>query len=152
MIQPVKLSAVSDTVIERFKLYYRDMVEMDVAKLGDLYDANVVFKDPVHQIKSLATLQDYLADLLTHVKECRFEFLDQIEGNQSAYVKWNMHFRHPKLANGQMLSVRGVSHIQFNEKIYYHEDIYDLGEMLYEHVPLLGNINRGIKNRLSGNL
>ena len=36
-----------------------------------------------------------------------------------------------------------------DEKIIYHKDYYDLGEMVYEHIPLLGSIIKMIKRRLA---
>jgi hypothetical protein len=33
--------------------------------------------------------------------------------------------------------------------IVYHKDYYDLGEMVYEHVPLLGFVIKKIKGRLA---
>ena len=59
-----------------------------------------------------------------------------------------MHLAHPSIAKGQPICVRGMTHIKYNEKIYYHEDCYDLGAMIYEHVPVLQKIIRFIKNKL----
>jgi hypothetical protein len=35
-----------------------------------------------------------------------------------------------------------------NGKIYYHRDYFDMGAMLYEHLPLLGRIIQRLKHRL----
>jgi hypothetical protein len=59
-----------------------------------------------------------------------------------------MHFKHPKLGN-RLISVRGVSHLQISDKIDFHEDFYDMGAMLYEQLPLLGNVTRWLKLRLA---
>ena len=129
-------------VIERFKASYRDMASMDLATLDELYADNILFKDPVHELKGIAAVRNYFADMMADVQECRFEFLDQQLAENTAYIKWNMHFRHPRLAAGQLLSVRGVSQLHFNERIHYHEDVYDMGAMLYEHIPLFGGLIR----------
>ncbi|MFA7553964.1 MAG: nuclear transport factor 2 family protein [Spongiibacteraceae bacterium] len=135
-------------IIERFKCSYQDMLQMDLSQLDQLYAKNIIFKDPVHEIKGLAILQDYMADLSGNLLECRFEYLDELLSNREAYIKWNMHFRHPRLAAGKLLTVRGVSQLNFDKKIYYHEDFYDLGAMLYEHVPVVGGMTRWLKRRL----
>ena len=76
------------------------------------------------------------------------ELLDEVIGEKTAYVKWVMHFRHPRLGN-RLISVRGVSHLKYGEKIEYHEDFYDMGAMLYEQLPVLGNVTRWLKLRLA---
>ncbi|HDY7901818.1 TPA: nuclear transport factor 2 family protein, partial [Vibrio vulnificus] len=50
---------------------------------------------------------------------------------------------------GACVEVKGVSHLKFEAgKVIYHRDYFDLGEMLYENLPLLGGIIRAIKQRL----
>ena len=137
-----------DTLIERFKLFYQDIKHIPLSHIGDVYDDKVIFKDPVQEVRSIEQLHAYLSDLCLDVHSGRFEYLDQMVTENSAYIKWNMHFKHPKLGN-KTLTVRGISQIQFNERIYYHEDVYDLGQMLYEHVPLLGSVVKGLKKRLA---
>ncbi|WHI49643.1 hypothetical protein P3339_14310 [Microbulbifer sp. MLAF003] len=38
--------------------------------------------------------------------------------------------------------------VRFSDKVFYHEDFYDMGAMVYEQVPLLGSLIRKIKSRL----
>lgn len=139
----------SQALIEQFKDSYRDMAAMELDALGDLYDEQILFKDPVHEVKGLPALRDYFSNIMGDVRECRFEFLDQLVTDRVAYIKWNMHFCHPKLSAGRLLTVRGVSQLQFDERIYYHEDIYDMGAMVYEHIPVFGGVTRWLKRRLA---
>jgi hypothetical protein len=133
---------------ERFKTYFRVLHEADLSQLRDIYSDQVLFKDPVHEIRGLVELEDYFTALCSDLSDCRFEYLDQIVGDRSAYVKWIMHFRHPRLGN-RLISVRGVSHLRGSDKIDYHEDFYDMGAMLYEQLPLLGNVTRWLRLRLA---
>ncbi len=146
MIPPQNLAA-QKQLIEQVKIFYRDMSDIKLTQLTDIYDSQVLFKDPVHEIRGIDNLHSYTESLMQNVTTLRFEFLDQLVGNESAYLKWNMHFTHPKLSN-KPLTVRGMSQLQFNDKVYYHEDTYDLGEMLYEHLPILGMGTRFVKKRL----
>jgi hypothetical protein len=60
-----------------------------------------------------------------------------------------MKLKHPKLNGGQPVEVNGVSQICFSgDRVIYHRDYFDLGEMLYENIPLLGVVIRNIKQRL----
>ncbi len=139
----------SQTLIEQFKESYRDMAVMKLDALGDLYDDKILFKDPVHEVKGLPALRDYFSSIMSDVRECRFEFLDQLVVEKAAYIKWNMHFRHPGLSSGRLLTVRGMSQLQFDERILYHEDVYDMGAMVYEHIPVVGGLTRWLKRRLA---
>ncbi len=135
-------------LIERFKSFYKDVKNPRLDSIADVYSANIKFKDPVHQITGLAELHAYLSDMCENVESGRFEFLDQMVGNDTAYIKWNMYFRHPKLGK-ETIVVRGMSQIQFGERIHFHEDVYDMGQMIYEHVPVLGWAVKRLKQNLS---
>lgn len=137
-------------LLEELKLAYVDMLQMQLVELDKLYAEDVIFRDPVNTLRGLPALQDYLAATIAQLTECRFEYLDQLVSDNSAYLKWVMHFRHPRLASGERVSVRGMTQLQFNDRIYFHEDSYDVGQLLYEHVPVLGGLNRWLKARMAG--
>ncbi len=135
-------------LIDKLKVFYRDIPTTPLDRIHHIYDKDIIFKDPVHEIRGIDAMHAYMLTMCANVSEGRFEFLDQQVGNGNAFIKWNMHFRHPKLGD-ELISVRGVSHLQFAERIYYHEDIYDMGEMIYDHIPLLGACTRWLKQRLT---
>lgn len=140
--------ATDTTLIERFKTYFKILHQADLSELRKIYADGVVFKDPVHEMRGLVELEDYFTSVCSDLSECRFEYLDEMVAEKSAYVKWIMHFKHPRLGN-RLISVRGVSHLKFGDKIEYHEDFYDMGAMLYEQLPLLGNVTRWLRLRLA---
>jgi len=135
-------------VVERFKDYFRVLHESDLSDLRNIYSDGIVFKDPVHEIRGLSELEGYFTSMCADLSECRFEYLDELVSDSSAYIKWTMHFKHPRLGN-RLISVRGVSHLQISGKIDYHEDFYDMGAMLYEQLPLLGTVTRWLRLRLA---
>ena len=135
-------------VVERFKDYFRVLHESDLSDLRNIYSDRIVFKDPVHEIRGLSDLEGYFTSMCADLSECRFEYLDELVSDSSAYIKWTMHFKHPRLGN-RLISVRGVSHLQISGKIDYHEDFYDMGAMLYEELPLLGTVTRWLRLRLA---
>ena len=134
-------------LIEQVKDFYSNIDNADLSQLNTLYSDKLVFKDPVHELNGLESVQKYLAKLRIHSTQCRFEYLDQQVSDSSAYLKWNMYFRHNKLGD-KSISLRGVSQFQFDKAIYYHEDIYDMGSLVYEHVPGFGYMIRWLKRRL----
>ena len=70
-----------------------------------------------------------------------FEYLDELSSGNSVYLKWNLHFTHPR-AGGRPISLRGVSHLQGGDRIEFHEEIYDPGAMRYDQLPRLGRFAR----------
>jgi hypothetical protein len=135
-------------LVKAFKALYARLDETSIAALDRVYAQGVHFKDPVHDIEGLVALQDYLSAQSQGLTECRFEYLDELISDNSAYIKWIMRFRHASLGN-RLISVRGVSHIHFSDKIDFHEDLYDMGALLYEQIPVLGAVTRWLKNRLA---
>ena len=136
-------------LLDQFKAFYIDLKKVDLGQLELIYHQDAVFKDPVHQVRGLPAIHRYLEDLCTNVQECRFEFLDQLHANGVVYLKWDMHFRHPGLG-GKLITVRGITQLHVkNGLIAFHEDVYDMGAMIYEHVPVIGAITRWLKRRLA---
>ena len=64
-------------------------------------------------------------------------------------VRWRMFLQHPKLNGGEEIEVKGATFIEYDDRITYQEDYYDLGAMLYEHIAVLGTTVRFVKNRLA---
>jgi esterase/lipase superfamily enzyme len=138
----------NNALLERFKDNFKDLQKADWSQFGQFYADDIVFKDPVHELRGLVSLEDYFTALCTDLDDCRFEYLDQVVSENSAYLKWIMRFRHPRLGN-DVIDVRGVSHLRWDDKIEFHEDFYDMGAMLYERLPVLGNVTRWLRLRLA---
>ncbi|NHN36099.1 nuclear transport factor 2 family protein [Pseudomaricurvus alcaniphilus] len=135
-------------LLDEFKALYRELGPVNTRSFNRVYHDNVKFKDPVHEVHSAASLLTYMEDMCQTLDFCKFEYLDELVAADAAYIKWNMNFRHPRLGD-KTHTVRGMSHIQFDDRIYFHEDVYDLGQMVYEHVPVLGGMTRWVKARLA---
>lgn len=135
-------------LVESFKAFYRDLAQLKLDDMGSLYDSDITFRDPVHEIRGVNNLHAYMCAMYANLTRCRFTYLDQLVGEDSAYIKWDMTFIHPKLGR-KPINVRGISQIQFTDKIVFHEDIYDMGELLYEHLPVMGLATRWLKKRLA---
>ncbi|WP_060512398.1 nuclear transport factor 2 family protein [Pseudomonas sp. NBRC 111124] len=132
--------------IERFATLGPDNLDL----LGDLYSDDVSFRDPLHHVSGLAALHAYFAQLYANVSEVRYSFegLDETEPGHG-YIRWVLHYRHPRLAGGHPISLQGCSHLRWRGRVYFHQDYFDAGALLYEHVPVLGGAVRWLKGRLT---
>jgi hypothetical protein len=123
---------------ENFKALYQRFDSKTLINLQDLYSAAIVFKDPLHQLQGINSLKRYFASFLTTDMDCRFVFVNQLVNAEQAFFQWQMHYSHPRLQAGKTLLLNGGTLIKFHTTIYYHEDFYDLGAMVYQHIPILG--------------
>lgn len=136
--------------MDKFFQMYKELNANNLHLLESVYNSDITFIDPVHEINGLEHLRLYFSALYQNVESISFEFRDIVQQNNSGYLQWDMTFRHKTLARGNPIVVTGTTFLQFNEngQVYYHRDYFDLGAMLYEHLPLLGRIVTTIKRRL----
>ncbi len=133
-----------------FMEVYKDLSRNNLERLQEIYSRDIFFSDPAHQINGLASLQDYFRNLYEHIESIDFDFNHHQQVDNDAYVQWEMTFRHPRIARGKPVVVPGASFLKFDKsgKVHRHRDYFDLGTMLYEHVPLLGALIKKIKKGL----
>lgn len=141
------------TVIDRFSDLYRDLVNFDIEDLASIYAENIDFVDPVATHQGLPAVKDYFAKLLVSAKQCDFNIHNiaachQNEEGVDYIVTWTMDL----VLNGQTkhIFLDGITQLKItDDKIVYHRDYYDLGQMVYEHVPVVGWLVKKIKRRLA---
>jgi hypothetical protein len=118
----------------------------------DFYDPDVVFLDPIVELRGRDALKAYYGDMYESVTSIRFDFSGGIEKDEEEVVFWTMELRTKGLKGGEPVLVDGISHIKFggeSGKAIYHRDYFDMGAFVYENIPVLGSIVRYTKKRLS---
>lgn len=137
----------SYTPLERFVETYQGLNKDNLNTLRALYSADIEFVDNLHHLHGFDALLHYFERQYSNLTHCQFHILDIRQSQESAWVTWEMDFAHPQLNSGQVIRVDGASHLRLNETIYYHRDYFDMGAVLYEHLPVMGKIVCWIKNR-----
>lgn len=134
------------TIETFFNAVNRDSMHL----LDDFYADDVHFVDPLGELHGLEPLRSYYQRMYQPVTAIRFEFSEIQQLGTDAFATWIMVFSSSKLRGGRAISVGGVSHLRFgpDQKVVYHRDYFDLGEMVYEHVPVLGWFTRCLKRRI----
>lgn len=116
--------------------------------IKDIYHEDITFIDPMHEINGLPALTRYFSSLYENLTQCDFTIENVIENPEQAAIYWHMAYTHPKLNKGKTINVSGHSHIKGKDGlVIYHRDYIDLGEMVYEHIPVLGKLTKWVKNR-----
>ena len=141
----------NDANIKNMIKTFNELGVDNLAVLDTFYDSKAEFQDPAVKVKGLAQLKKYYAAVYKNVKSIQFDFTEITKNDQCYYATWTMHLSATGLNSGKKYSVEGISVIQFNEKnlVTYHRDYLDLGDMVYEKLPVLGSLVKVIKKKLA---
>jgi len=136
--------------MENFFDVYRNLGIDNLDILAEIYSEEIIFIDPAHKISGLAQLKNYFEKLYSDLDSIEFDFLHHQRQGDVVYVQWRMVMSHPRLRKGSPVTVDGLSRLELDadEKVKLHRDYFDLGEMLYENLPLIGMVVTSIKKRL----
>lgn len=142
-------------VVDRFQSLFQTLTadNSQGPLLDQVYQRNMVFQDSFHRIEGLPAFKDYCESVYENVTECGFNFHRRWVTEHDAMMTWTMSYRHPRLKKGRLIEFEGSSEIRFgldgdNFKVFYHRDFFDGGQLLYEHVPLLGSVIQKLKQRM----
>ena len=136
--------------MEQFLKIYQDLNADKIDTIEQIYSHDIHFIDPAHEIKGLTELRIYFANLYKNINDIHFDFRHPARSNDQGYVQWEMTFSHPRIKNGQDICVNGASFLKFSpdNMVHFHRDYFDLGSMLYQHLPFLGTVVKSINRRL----
>lgn len=129
--------------VARFKDFFNGIEPGMLPDLTPVYGSDIHFQDPFTEVQGLADLNRYFRNAYSNVLHCRFDFGANVGSGDQQALPWVMSLRHRKLAGGQLVRVDGMSHIAISEdRIIFHRDYFDAGQLLYENVPVLGSAVR----------
>lgn len=135
-------------VVEFFKELNKDTMHL----VDEFYDRYVLFRDPLVEIHSRDALKQYYSRLYRNVREIDFDISYVIQENNNASLAWKMMLRADNFNGNKPVTVDGASIIKFGGsegKAIYHRDYFDLGEFVYEGIPVLGGLVRIVKGKMA---
>ncbi|MBU6375646.1 MAG: nuclear transport factor 2 family protein [Bdellovibrionales bacterium] len=116
------------------------------------YAVDTHFLDPVVDLRGREAVRKYYENLYRNVESIRFEFSGMVQQGDDQVAFWTMVLRAKGLNGGKEVRVIGNSHFRFEPSTrlaVYHRDYFDMGEFIYERLPVLGGLIRYIKSRFS---
>lgn len=126
-------------VLDRFRTSFNVTEPGAAPDLSALYSSDIRFQDPFVEIQGFEELDEYLSNAYQNVRYCRFEFGESFGDNGQHALPWIMSLKHRKLAGGELVRVQGLSHVSIRgDRICFHRDYFDAGQLLYENIPVLG--------------
>ena len=138
---------------EKIKYIFNTLRADNIEILNDFYASNTKFIDPIGTHEGIQSVKSYYKNLYSNVKHIHFKFNDLISTGSTHVLIWTMTLTAEGLNGGKPISLEGNSHIKFNEAnlVTYHRDYFDMGEFIYEHIPVLGWTVKKVKSKLRGN-
>lgn len=135
------------TAARRLAQFYETLTPAALADLGQLYAPDARFKDPFNEVVGIDAIRRIFEHMFTTTEAPRFVVTEAIEQGGQAMLGWEFRFA----LRGRALTVRGVTHLRFDAdgRVALHRDYWDAAEELYEKLPLIGAMMRGLRRRLS---
>ena len=136
--------------LDQLSAYFESITEAKLPQLRNFYAPDAYFKDPFNEVRDVASIEHIFADMYVSLHEPRFVVHSKVEQGDEAFLTWDFNFRIKKYKPGVAQTIRGSSHLKFDEqdRVCYHRDYWDAAEELYEKLPLVGGLMRFLKKRV----
>ena len=126
-------------------------LQKDTMYLVDqFYAEDMHFIDPIVEFHNRAEMKHYYESSYSGAESVAFEVPSVINQGDEQVVIWIMTLKAKALNKGKPIIVYGSSHIKYNDegKAVYHRDYFDMGEMIYDHVPFVRGMVNFVDNRM----
>lgn len=142
--------AVSNDQVSRAHTTFNELRADNLGVLDSFYSKDVSFIDPIGNHKGLDSVKSYYKNIYKNVKSIRFDFKETISDGDKHVLIWDMYLVAEGLNGGKETITHGNSVIKFNEDnlVSYHRDYFDMGEFVYQHIPIISFIIKKINDRL----
>jgi limonene-1,2-epoxide hydrolase len=138
---------VSETLAQ-FESLFNDLSVANIADIYGVYSDDVTFQDPFSKIAGIDALAEYFSGAYSNVISCNFDFDTPVINGRDVCIPWVMRLRHKRIRNGHQVLVDGISQLHIhNGKVTSHRDYFDVGQLLYENLPVLGKAIRWIRSQ-----
>ena len=136
---------------EKVVAFFDNLIFEQIDLVDDFYAKDAVFIDPLIEVDSASKIKNYYSKLYEAVIEISFDYGNFVQESDKVTMEWVMNLKATGLKSGKLINVPGISIIKFNGegKATYHRDYYDMGEFVYENVPILNMVIFFIKEKLA---
>ena len=136
--------------IDKFTQFYQQLKSRDISGLSDVYASDIEFIDPITTHHGIDNVTLYFSKLFKNTLSCSFDIKNIQSCEADSYVvEWQMSFVSRKLSKHKEIVVDGVTLLKTHaDYVIYHRDYYDMGQLVYENIPLLGRLIKKIKEQM----
>ncbi|MDP4536723.1 nuclear transport factor 2 family protein [Alkalimonas collagenimarina] len=135
----------------QFLQFYNGLSNNNLSVIHELYHPDVVFVDPVHKIEGSAALEQYLSHAYARLSHCHFTAKTHCQQGDCGFISWQMEFSHQAIGKGKHIKIDGCTELAWHAdgRIVFHRDYYDLTDLVYQHLPVLGWATAQVKRRMA---
>ncbi len=142
-----EMATATDTGLERVVVFFETLSLESTAQLTAIYSADAFFKDPFNEVRGIHAITRIFAHMFAQVNAPRFIVTTRIAQGGEAFLTWDFRFGMKRFSSAEQC-IRGATHLKFDADghVCFHRDYWDAAEELYEKLPVLGALMRGLKN------
>lgn len=132
--------------IDKLIHFFESISQENTVDLKQIYTDDVFFKDPFNEVNGIQHVITIFDHMFHQLDQPRFVVTTHVIQGDQAFLTWDFLFK-MKRFNRNEQCIRGASHIRFaaDGRVSYHRDYWDVAEELYEKLPLIGSVMRGLK-------
>ena len=134
--------------VEQLMLQYDQLLPSTIDQLLQCYSTQAVFKDPFQEVTGHAQIKHIFLKMFAQLSNPQFKVHECLMGQNQVAFLWDFTFAMRRW-NTTPQSFSGVSWLTFDEQflVIKHHDYWDPAAGIYEHLPIIGPIMRGLKSR-----
>ena len=138
------------TPIGRFVDFYQTLRPESLQRIRDVYSEDARFKDPFNDVHGADEIERIFAHMFDVLTSPRFVIRNTVVEGDTAFLTWDFTFHMKKWKPLVEQHIHGASHVRFDVegRANYHRDYWDAAEELYEKLPVIGWVIRGLRRRV----
>lgn len=131
--------------------FFETITPASVSRLGEIYTSDVYFKDPFNEVSGLEPVEKIFTHMYQVLDNPRFVMTSQVLDGTQCFLTWDFLFTFKNFSKTKVQTIRGATHLKFvtlpdgQERVSFHRDYWDAAEELYEKLPGVGVLMRGLK-------
>ena len=114
---------------------------------ASVYAPNATFRDPFNDLRGVTSVRQVYQHMFETLVEPRFVITSKLIESANAFMTWRFLFT----LRGKAYVIEGGTHFVLDEQglIATHRDYWDAAQELYEKIPVLGAVLRGLRRKIS---
>ena len=141
------------TVLQPVVRFYEGLDAAALDRIGEIYTERARFKDPFNDVCGTDAIAGIFRHMYATTLTPRFVVTAAAASpdGREGFLTWEFHFRFRRYRPDTELTIRGATHLRLADdgRVCEHRDYWDAAEELYEKLPLIGTLMRGIKRRMA---
>lgn len=140
-------NAIYQQALTSYIRLFETMTPQSMETLNEYFASDAVFEDPFNAVQGIAAIQRIFGHMYEVCEHPEFAVLSSALSNDIAWLYWNFTFTYKR----RPMKITGASMVRFNENglVSMHTDYWDAASQLYEKLPLIGWLVKGLHRLFS---